>query len=215
MSDEVITLDSFSLATLGAHMLYDEINEMSAQRVCDFLLKASMVMDDDTRLTLFINTPGGSVTDGWSIVDTMELSRIPIRTVGIGSVISMGVPIFIAGTKGERIMTPNANVMAHTFAGYLYGKSHELIAARKFHDRLERQFLDHFKRHTQMTEKQIKDIMIGTTDSWLEPKECLKLGICDLIRSPWDIEEDNEKAAKKQKPTRKRRKNVVLVNKMP
>ena len=64
MSDEnaVVTLDSFSLATLGAHMLYDEVNEISAQRVCDFLLKASMVMDDDTRLTLFINTPGGSVT---------------------------------------------------------------------------------------------------------------------------------------------------------
>lgn len=207
MSDEVITLDSFSLATLGAHMLYDEVNEISAQRVCDFLLKASMVMDDDTRLTLFINTPGGSVTDGWSIVDTMELSRIPIRTVGIGSVISMGVPIFIAGTKGERIMTPNANVMAHTFAGYLYGKSHELIAARKFHDRLERQFLDHFKRHTRMTEKQIKDIMIGTTDSWLEPKECLKLGICDLIRSPWDIEEDNEKAAKKADKKKKKKRS--------
>jgi ATP-dependent Clp protease protease subunit len=194
-------------------MLYDEVNEISAQRVCDFLLKASMVMDDDTRLTLFINTPGGSVTDGWSIVDTMELSRIPIRTVGIGSVISMGVPIFIAGTKGERIMTPNANVMAHTFAGYLYGKSHELIAARKFHDRLERQFLEHFKRHTQMTEKQIKDIMIGTTDSWLEPKECLKYGICDEIRSPWDLEEDAEKEAKKPQSRTKKAAASSKVNK--
>ena len=207
MSEEnaVVTLDSFSLASLGAHMLYDEINEVSAYRVNDFILKASMVMDEDAILTLFINTPGGSVIDGWAIIDTMELSRIPIRTVGVGSIISMGVPIFIAGTKGERIMTPNANVMAHTFTSYLYGKSHELIAARKFHDRLEDQFINHFQRHTTMTKKQIKETLIGTTDSWLDPKDCLKFGICDVIRSPWDIEEDNEKAVKKQKKNKKKK----------
>ena len=207
MSDEnaVVTLDSFSLATLGAHMLYDEINDLSALRVSDFILKASMVMDDEAILTLFINTPGGDVTSGWAIIDTMELSRIPIRTVGIGSIISMGVPIFISGTKGERIMTPNANIMAHTFAGYLYGKSHELIAARKFHDRLENQFIEHFKRHTNMTTKQIREIMIGTTDSWLDPKDCLRLGICDAVRNPWDIQEDEERAAKKKKDKKKKK----------
>ena len=207
MSEEnaVVTLDSFSLASLGAHMLYDEINDASAYRVNDFILKASMVMDEEAILTLFINTPGGDVTSGWAIIDTMELSRIPIRTVGIGSIISMGVPIFISGTRGERIMTPNANIMAHTFAGYLYGKSHELIAARKFHDRLENQFIEHFKRHTNMSKKQIREIMIGTTDSWLDPKDCLKLGICDAIRSPWDLEEDAEKDAKKQKISKKKK----------
>jgi ATP-dependent Clp protease protease subunit len=208
------TLDALSLQSMGAYMLFEEVNNVSALKVCDFIIRANMLIKNpETTLTLFVNTPGGSVFDGWSIVDVMGTSRLGIQTVGMGKIISMGVPIFVAGTKGKRILTPNSTIMAHTFSAGLYGKSHELIAARKVHDRIDQQFVQHFVRNTKMTEKQVRDILIGTTDTWLEPKECLKYGICDEIHSPWDLEEDAEKEAKKPQSRTKKAAASSKVNK--
>jgi ATP-dependent protease ClpP protease subunit len=125
----------------------------------------------------------------------MEMSTVGIQTVAVGCIASMAVPIFIAGTKGKRIMTPHAAIMTHQFSTVLWGKSHELVAARKFHDRLDQQFIDHFLRHTKMTEKQIREVLMRPSDTWLTPEECLKYGICDEIRNPWEVPQ--EKPAKK------------------
>jgi ATP-dependent Clp protease protease subunit len=198
---DVVLLDNISLTNLGAYMLFEDIHEDSSLRLCDYLLKANMILDPNDALTLFINSPGGSVTDGWAIIDVMESSRIAIQTVAMGCIASMAVPIFVAGTKGMRIMTPRTAVMTHQFSTAFWGKQHELIAARKFHDTLEQQFIDHFVKHTKMNEKQVRDILLRPSDTWLSPQECLKYGICDVIRDPWDTEEEavaKVKAAKKK-----------------
>jgi len=187
---ELILLDNVSLTNLGAYMLFEEICEESALRCCDYLLKANLICDPDDTLTMFINSGGGSVTDGWAIIDVMEASRVNISTVAMGCIASMAVSIFVAGTKGLRIMTPRTAVMTHQFSSVLAGKHHELIAARKFHDTLEKQFIQHFLRHTKMTEKQIRTILLRPSDTWLTPEDCLKYGICDEIRDPWVDEED-------------------------
>jgi ATP-dependent Clp endopeptidase proteolytic subunit ClpP len=194
---QVITMDSLSLSSLGAHMIFSEIDEMTSIRTCEFLLKANMILDDANPITLFINSPGGSVTDGWSIIDVMKSSRIEIQTVALGLLASMAVLIFTAGQKGKRVITPNTAVMTHQFAAMLYGKSHELMAARKFHDRLEKQIVDHFIRYSTMNEKQIRDILLGPSDNWLEPKECIKYGLADIIKNPWDEDEPKKKKGKK------------------
>ena len=199
---DIVLLDSVSLTNLGAYMLFEEIHEDSSLRLCEYLLKANMICDPRDTLTLFINSPGGSVTDGWAIIDVMEASRVDIQTVALGCIASMGVLIFVAGTKGKRIMAPKTAVMTHQFSTAFYGKQHELIAARKFHDTLEQQFIAHFLRHTKMTEKQIREFLLKPSDTWLTAEECLKLGICDEIRDPWDEPEDVEPAPKKKKPAR-------------
>jgi ATP-dependent Clp protease protease subunit len=186
---DIILLDNVSLTNLGAYMLFEEIHEDSALRLCDYLLKANMICDPNDALTLFINSPGGSVTDGWAIIDVMDTSRINISTVAMGCIASMAVLIFVAGTPGMRIMTPRTAVMTHQFSTAFYGKHHELIAARKFHDTLEKQFIEHFLRHTKMTEKQIRDVLLRPSDTWLTAEECLKYGICDEVRDPWEVED--------------------------
>lgn len=190
-TQQVVTLDNISLTSMGVYMLFDEIDEQTSKATCDFLLKANLLFPSENTITLFINSPGGSVTDGWAIIDVMETSHVGIQTVGIGEIASMGALIFVAGNKGKRILSRNSYMMTHQFAGYLYGKAHEMVAARKFHDKLEAQFIKHFVRHTKMTEKQVRDILLRESDTWLEPKEALKYGMCDIVSDPWNIVTEN------------------------
>jgi ATP-dependent Clp protease protease subunit len=179
---QVIPLDGISLNTLGAHLLFGEINTPSVYQAVNFIIKSNFVFDHDTQLTMIVNSPGGSVSDGFALIDVMETSRLDITTVGIGQVASMGVLIVSAGTKGKRIITKNTEIMAHQFSTMVYGKYHELVASQKYHEQLEKMFIKHFMKHTTMTEKQVKDIMFSPTDRWLTPAEAKKYGICDEVR---------------------------------
>lgn len=201
---DIVLLDSISLTNLGAYMLFEEIHEESALRLCEYLLKANMICDPDDTLTLFINSGGGSVTDGWAIIDVMESSRVDISTVALGCIASMAVLIFVAGTKGKRVMAPKTAVMTHQFSTAFWGKQHELMAARKFHDTLEKQFIAHFVRYTKMTEKQVREVLLKPSDTWLTAEECLKYGICDEVRDPWS-DPDEEEAPKKKPAKRTKR----------
>ncbi len=178
---QIIPIDAISLQTLGSHLLFGEIDEMTSYRTIEFIIKSNMILDSNIPLTMFINSQGGSVSDGFAIIDCMKTSRLKIQTVSTGLIASMGVLLAAAGTKGMRIMTKNTEVMAHQFSGYLFGKRHELVAAQKSHDRLERQFIKFFLDNTKMDENQIRDILFSPSDRWLTPKECLKFGIIDSI----------------------------------
>lgn len=177
-----VPLDAISLNTLGAHLLFGEINTASVYPAINFIIKSNYIFNAETTLTMLVNSPGGSVSDGFALIDVMGTSRVDIATVGLGQVASMGVLIVSAGTKGKRVITKNTEIMAHQFSTMVYGKYHELVASQKYHEKLEKTFIKHFLRHTKMTEKQIKDIMFSPTDRWLTPKEAKKYGICDEIR---------------------------------
>jgi ATP-dependent Clp protease protease subunit len=177
----LLPMDNFSIQALGSHMLFGEISEESSLYTIEFLLKANMLLPDSYVLNLFINSPGGHVTDGFAIIDVMETSRLPIQTVGVGLIASMALLILAAGHKGRRILTKNSAIMAHQFYSYLEGKHHELIAGQKRHVQLEQQFIKYFMAHSDMTEKQIKDILLAPSDRWLTPQECKKYGLCDVV----------------------------------
>jgi ATP-dependent Clp endopeptidase proteolytic subunit ClpP len=179
---DMIPLDAISLNTLGAHLLFGEINTASVYQAVNFIIKSNLIFENKTDLTLLLNTPGGNVADGFALIDVMETSRLDISTVAVGQMASMGVLITAAGTKGKRIITKNTEIMAHQFSSFIYGKYHELVAGHKFHEQLKKTIVKHFKRHTVMTEKQINDILFAPSDRWLSPKEAKKFGICDEVR---------------------------------
>jgi len=180
------TVDSMALANLGVHMVFDEIDSEAARDICEFIIKANYVLSTRHVLTLMINTPGGSVYDGWGIVDTMDCSRLKIQTVGIGAIFSMGAVIFTAGTEGKRVMTRNSYLMTHQFSDGMEAKYHEFVAARPHQDELHNRFIKHFVERTKMSEKQVNDIILAKSDIYLSAKECLKYGICDVIKDPWE-----------------------------
>lgn len=179
--DARIDFNDISIESLGAHVLFGEVDEMSMKDASVFILKANQLFVNK-ELTLFINTCGGACSDGFALIDLMQISRLPIKTVGLGNIMSMGVYILAAGTHGRRTLTRNTSVMAHQFSGGGgTGKYHELMQDHKANEYLRMQTLEHFKRHTKMTPKQIEDILFGASDRYLTPAECKKFGICDHV----------------------------------
>jgi ATP-dependent Clp protease protease subunit len=185
INDGPMSVDSISLQSLGAYMLFRSVNEESAEDLCEFIIKSNFMLPPTQPLTIMINSPGGSVYDGFGIIDLMECSRLKISTVAIGVVASMAAVIFTAGTKGMRTMSKNAFIMTHQFHAWMDGKYHELIAMREHEDDLQRRMVQHFVRNSKMTEKQIKDVILGPSDKWISAEEALKLGLCDKIQNPW------------------------------
>jgi ATP-dependent Clp protease, protease subunit len=179
------SLEDFSLQSIGAYMLFCHIDEESAEDLCQFIIKANYLFPPEQPLTLLINSPGGGVYDAFGIIDLMESSRLEIQTVGIGMVASMAALIFTAGTKGKRVMSRNSFIMTHQFSQVTEGRYHEFVAQRSHEDEIQVRFVQHFLRHTKMTEKQINDVLLGPTDKWISAKEALKYGLCDVIKDPW------------------------------
>lgn len=176
-----VDFNDVSLESFGSHMFFGEVDDISTRDAVEFILKANQIFPDKRDLTLYINSTGGNVGSGFALIDIMQVSRHPIKTVGLGNIMSMGVLILCSGAKGKRIMTKNTQVMAHQFSDDTGGKFHEIVSIYKAELYMEQQFIQHFKSHTNLSEKQIKDILFGPSDRWLSPTECKKYGIVDHV----------------------------------
>ena len=178
--------DLNSLESMGCHMFFGEVDTDTSHAACEFILKSNLIRRSPEPLTILINTVGGECAEGFAIIDLMETSRIPIATVGIGQIMSMGVLLLSGGTKGMRTLTKNAEVMAHQFAGYFHGKQRELIATQTAYKMLEMKFFKHFLTHSTMTERQIRDVLFAPSDRYLTPTECKKYGLVDRVVEYFD-----------------------------
>ena len=167
------------LDQLNTYMLFDEITSISAKDIIQFLLiKNYQKMDSN----IIVNSPGGECQQGFSIINFMKSCNIDISTICVGSVCSMGTAIAIAGTKGQRIITKNTDYMVHTFSGWATGNSHDLLVHANQNKKMYNKLLKHYQKYTKLSEKQVKDIVLGHTDRYLTPKECLKYGFVDEVR---------------------------------
>jgi ATP-dependent Clp protease protease subunit len=176
-----VDFNDISLESLGSHMLFGGVDNETIRESVGFILKANQIFQPTRDISLFINTIGGDCYDGFALIDVMAISKMDIKTIGLGNILSMGVLILCAGTKGKRYMTKNTQVMAHQFYDDVGGKFHEIASAYKANLYLEQQFIQHFKTHTSMNEKQIKEVLFGPSDRWLSPSECKKFGLIDHI----------------------------------
>ena len=106
-------------------MLHDEVNDTTASLVVAQLLYLEGV-DPDKDINLYINSPGGSVTAGMAIYDTMNYIKCDVSTICVGLAASMGAILMCAGTKGKRLATPNAEIMIHQPLGGVNGRATEI-----------------------------------------------------------------------------------------
>lgn len=178
-----ISYDTISLEALGTHLFFGEVNEERSHKASEFLIKSNLFYNYESAnpLTMVFNTPGGDCSEGFAVIDLMEISRIPVATLGIGEIASMGVLLLSAGYPGMRSITKNTQIMAHQFDAIVSGKHHELVATTKAFEHLEKRFINHFLRHSKMTEKQIRSVLFAPTDRYLTPEECLSYGLVDRI----------------------------------
>lgn len=171
------------LRSNGVFLLSEDIDEVSCGEAIEFILESNLNMNPSyDHLTMIINSHGGSVVDGFALLDVMAGSIMPIWTCGIGIVASMGLIIFMAGKKGHRILTPNTMILSHQWWSVNFGKEHELVAARKKNELISQMIIKHYKKHTKLKEKEIKKFLLPESDVWLTAEEALKYGICDEIK---------------------------------
>lgn len=159
-------------------MLCDEINHNVSQVVIAQLLYLSSV-DDTADITIYINSPGGSVSDGLSIFDTMNFIKPDVSTVCIGQAASMGAFLLAGGAKGKRYILPNAEVMIHQPLGGFQGQATDMQITMDHMNRTKETLARYLAQNTGKTYEQIqKDT---DRDYWLSSEEAVNYGLVDKI----------------------------------
>jgi ATP-dependent Clp protease protease subunit len=137
--------------------------------------------DPDKDIQIYINSPGGSVTAGLAIYDTMQFVKNDIVTYCIGQCASMGAHLLAAGTKGKRFALPNARIMIHQPSGGAQGQATEIEITFKEIQRLKENLAATFAKHTgQSLKKVMKDM---DRDFFMSAEEALDYGIVDKVLS--------------------------------
>jgi len=165
--------------------LGEEVNDTSASIVVAQLLFLE-AEDPEKDIHLYINSPGGVITAGMAIYDTMNYIKCDVSTVCIGMAASMGSFLLAGGKKGKRIALPNAEIMIHQPAGGAKGQATEIdIAARQILRTRER--LNHIL--AENTGKDYETICADTErDNWMSAQEAKEYGIVDMILSSHDVQ---------------------------
>jgi ATP-dependent Clp protease protease subunit len=171
---------SSDLRSNGIFLFTYDVDEDSSADAIEFILEANLEENPSyDHLSLIINSRGGGVFEGFALLDVIAGSRIPVQTIGIGIIASMGLLIFMSGK--HRVLTPNTMIMSHQWWGVNWGKEHELIAARKKNELISNMIIEHYRKHTKMKEKEIRKFLLPESDIWLTAAEAKKFGICDEI----------------------------------
>lgn len=181
--DFSIDFDSSCLEDYGVYFFNGMVDEETTGNAIEFILEANLDPDCHWEyITFLINSSGGYVTDGFALIDVMNGSRIPIRTVGIGMIASMGLQIFLTGQKGTRTLTPNTMILSHQYAGMAWGKEHELVATQDQYDQMTEIVMRNYERTTGLTRAKIREYLLPPSDVWITAPQAKKLGVCDIVK---------------------------------
>ena len=159
-------------------VLSDEVNDTTASLVVAQLLFLEG-QDADKDISLYINSPGGSVTAGLAIYDTMQYIKCDVSTICMGMAASMGAFLLSSGAKGKRLALPNSEIMIHQPLGGARGQATEIqIVANhiiKTREKLNRILAEN-------TGKSIEQIALDTErDNYLSAQEAMEYGIVDKV----------------------------------
>lgn len=171
----------------GIMVLMDDIDSESIKPIIEWILHENFVRKKKFKeLLLMICSNGGSISEAFALIDVMNTSKIPVKTVGLGCIASCGLLIFLAGAKGRRILTPNTSILSHQFSWGSSGKSHELFATMKEFELTEKRMVEHYRACTGLDDETIKNVLLPPQDVWLSAEEALKYNICDIVSDPKD-----------------------------
>ena len=157
--------------------LCGEINDALSSLIISELLYLDNISNDE--ISLYINSPGGSVTSGMAIYDTMNFIKSDVRTICVGMAASMAAIILAAGTKGKRNGLPNSEIMIHQPLGGVEGQATEIKIVAEHIIKTKEKIN---KLLSKLTNKPYEDIVVNTErDYYLSSQEAKKYGIIDSI----------------------------------
>lgn len=159
----------------------DEINDTTSQLIVAQLIFLASE-DKEKDISMYINSPGGVVTAGLAIYDTMQYIDPKVSTICIGQAASFGAILLAAGATGKRYALPNARIMLHQPLGGAQGQASDIEIQAKEVLRLKRSLNDILVKHTGQTLKQIeKDT---DRDFFMSPQEAKEYGLIDEVIIP-------------------------------
>jgi ATP-dependent Clp protease protease subunit len=130
-------------------------------------------------INLYINSPGGVVTSGLAMYDTMQFIKPPVSTLCVGQAMSAGSLLLTAGAKDMRFCTPNAQIMIHQPSGGYQGQATDIMIHAQFTERLKRRLNEIYVRHTGQDYETIHNAM--ERDNFLTTEQALELGLIDKV----------------------------------
>ncbi len=172
----------------------EQISDPLANYVIAQMLYLQM-QDPNKDINIYINSPGGSVTAGLAIYDTMQFVTCNVNTYCMGMAASMGSVLLCAGTKGNRFALPNSHVMIHQVSGGAQGTASDVERTVEFMYSLKKRLNEIIAKHTGKTVKQVeKD---ADRDYYMSAEEACAYGLVDKVM---DNKSDSTSTGKKKKP---------------
>ncbi|MFH0919935.1 MAG: ATP-dependent Clp protease proteolytic subunit [Fibrobacterota bacterium] len=159
--------------------LWGVVDDDSAEKIVKRILYLNALGSD--LITLYINSPGGSISSGLAIYDAMQAGKAPVSTVCMGQAASMGAVLLTAGAKGKRFIWPNARVMIHQplISGNMYAPATDIQIQAEEMLRIRSILNDVLVRHTGKTFAQIENDT--DRDKFMSADEAVTYGIVDKI----------------------------------
>jgi ATP-dependent Clp protease protease subunit len=155
-----------------------QVEDTMASSVCMQLLFLE-AENPKKEISMYINSPGGVVTSGLSIYDTMQFIRCPVSTIIMGQAASMGSLLAVGGTKDMRYALPNASIMVHQPSGGFQGQVTDIMIHARNVERIKKRLNEIYVRHTGRTIKEVEDAL--ERDNFMTAEEALKFGHIDKI----------------------------------
>jgi ATP-dependent Clp protease protease subunit len=159
--------------------LGSEVNDESANRICAELLLLD-AEDNSRDISLYINSPGGSVTDGLAIYDTMQYVSADVRTICVGMAASMGQFLLCSGTPGKRFSLPSSRILMHQpLMGGMQGQASDIAIQAEQIVFMKRQLAERIAFHTGKPVEQI--VADSDRNRWFTAQEALEYGFIDAV----------------------------------
>ena len=158
--------------------LSDEVNDVTASLVVAQLLFLESA-DPDKDISLYINSPGGSITSGMAIYDTMNFIKCDVSTICVGMAASMGAFLLSSGTKGKRLALPNSEIMIHQPLGGMQGQATDIKIHADRIIQIKRKLNEILAKNCG---KSVEEVEKDTDrDNFLTAEDALKYGIIDRV----------------------------------
>ncbi|HLI15919.1 MAG TPA: ATP-dependent Clp protease proteolytic subunit [Acidimicrobiales bacterium] len=155
-----------------------EVDQRSANLICAQLLLLD-AEDPERDISLYINSPGGSVTDGLAIYDTMQYVRCDVSTVCLGLAASMGQFLLCAGAPGKRFALPHSRILMHQPSGQMHGQAADIAIQAEQIIYLKRMMAERIAFHTGQTVERIE--ADSDRDRWFTAEEAREYGFIDRV----------------------------------
>ena len=190
--DKIVLLDPSEIPGAEPEMrligLFCEVIDEKVAELAQALLylnESNRGLPDDKKkpVEFYISTYGGNADDMFALYDIMRQVEVEteINTIGMGKVMSAGVLLLAAGTKGKRRIGKNCRVMIHSVVAGSHGNLHNLLNEMEAVEHLQKTYINCLVKETNMTKKDIKNMLERKVNVYLSAEEAVELGIADII----------------------------------